>query len=63
LEIPLGLPADVWESPIPKDNPMAAEKVSLGEKLYFDKRLFTDRTVSRAIRHAPATAITGNNRR
>jgi len=27
-----GLPADVWESLIPKDNPMTAEKVSLGEK-------------------------------
>ena len=27
------LPADVWGSLIQKDNPMIAEKVSLGEKL------------------------------
>jgi len=33
MEIPLGIPADVWESMIPKDNPMTAEKVALGEKL------------------------------
>jgi len=27
------LPVDAWESLIQKDNPMIAEKVSLGEKL------------------------------
>jgi di-heme cytochrome c peroxidase len=53
----IGLPADVWESLIPKDNPMIAEKVSLGEKVYFDKRLSTDRTVSCGACHYPATAL------
>jgi len=61
MEIPLGIPADVWESMIPKDNPMTAEKVALGEKLYFDKRLSSDRTVSCATCHDPATALADNN--
>lgn len=61
MDIPAGLPADLWESLIPKDNPMTAEKVSLGEKLYFDKRLSVDRTVSCATCHDPATALTDNN--
>jgi cytochrome c peroxidase len=41
----------------PKDNPMTAKKVSLGGKLYFDKRLSTDRTVSYSACHDPATAL------
>ncbi len=61
VEVPLGLPADVWESLIPKDNPLTAEKVALGEKLYFDKRLSADRTVSCATCHDPATALTDHN--
>jgi cytochrome c peroxidase len=61
IEIPLGLPADVWDSLIPKDNPMTAEKVELGEKLYFDKRLSSDRTVSCATCHDPATGLADNN--
>jgi cytochrome c peroxidase len=61
MELPLGLPPDVWESMIPKDNPMTSEKVALGEKLYFDKRLSSDRTVSCATCHDPATALADNN--
>jgi cytochrome c peroxidase len=61
LDIPLGLPADLWEELIPKDNPMTAEKVALGEKLYFDKRLSDDRTVSCATCHDPATALADSN--
>jgi len=61
MEIPGGLPADVWESLIPKDNPMTADKVSLGSKLYFDKRLSSDHTVSCATCHDPATALADNN--
>ncbi len=61
VEVPLGLPADVWESLIPKDNPLTTEKIALGEKLYFDKRLSVDRTVSCATCHDPATALTDNN--
>jgi len=32
--------------PIPKDNPMTPEKISLGKQLYFDTRLSGDNTVS-----------------
>lgn len=60
-EIPKGIPADLWEELIPKDNPMTAEKVALGEKLYFDKRLSVDRTVSCATCHDPATALADRN--
>ena len=59
--VPKGLPANIWESLIPKDNPMTAAKVALGEKLYFDKRLSSDRTVSCATCHDPATALADNN--
>jgi cytochrome c peroxidase len=61
IEIPKGIPADLWEELIPKDNPMSAAKVSLGEKLYFDKRLSDDRTVSCATCHDPATALADSN--
>ncbi|MCI0336428.1 MAG: cytochrome-c peroxidase [Acidobacteria bacterium] len=61
IDIPKGLPADLWAELIPKDNPMSAAKVSLGEKLYFDKRLSVDRTVSCATCHDPATALADNN--
>jgi len=40
---------------------MTAEKVSLGEKLHFDKRLSTDRAVSYGACHDPATASADNN--
>ncbi|MCI0485145.1 MAG: cytochrome-c peroxidase [Blastocatellia bacterium] len=57
MKIPLGLPADIWEHLVPPDNPMTAEKVALGEKLYFDKRLSADRSVSCATCHDPAMAL------
>lgn len=47
---PLGLP----ELIIPEDNPITAEKASLGKRLYFDKRLSFDDTVSCASCHDPA---------
>jgi cytochrome c peroxidase len=59
--VPAGLPADIWESLIPKDNPMTPEKIALGEKLFFDKRLSVDRTVSCATCHDPATALAESN--
>ncbi|HZS10253.1 MAG TPA: hypothetical protein VFD58_35825 [Blastocatellia bacterium] len=45
MKVPLWLPADVWESLIPKDNPLTLEKVAFGEKLFFDKRLSVARTL------------------
>lgn len=61
ITIPKGLPADLWDSLIPADNPLTAEKIALGEKLYFDKRLSSDRTVSCATCHDPATALADSN--
>ena len=52
VRVPLGLPP----LPIPRDNPMTAEKVELGKLLYFDTRLSKDRTVSCATCHDPKMA-------
>ncbi|MCP4364120.1 MAG: cytochrome-c peroxidase [Planctomycetes bacterium] len=46
---PLGVPEPI----IPEDNPVTPEKVALGKKLYFDKRLSADDTVSCATCHDP----------
>jgi len=46
---PLGLPA----LPVPEDNPLTAETVALGKKLFFDPRLSGDSTVSCASCHSP----------
>ncbi|MFY9224399.1 MAG: cytochrome c peroxidase [Blastocatellia bacterium] len=60
-QIPFGLPADLWNELIPADNPMTPNKIALGEKLYFDKRLSIDQTVSCATCHDPATALADIN--
>lgn len=59
--IPRGISPKLWRKLIPADNPMTAEKVALGERLYFDKRLSADGTVSCATCHDPATAFADNN--
>ncbi|MEE9201069.1 MAG: cytochrome c peroxidase [Candidatus Brocadiales bacterium] len=46
---PLGLP----ELNIPANNPITPEKVALGKKLYFDKRLSANDTISCATCHDP----------
>jgi cytochrome c peroxidase len=48
---PPALDAVVWEAFIPKDNAMTADRVALGRKLYFDKRLSADGTVACATCH------------
>lgn len=53
-ELPRGLPGDLWEVLIPPGNPVTAEKVALGRRLYFDKRLSSDGTISCASCHDPA---------
>ena len=50
-KIPVGLDR---ERPVPKDNPLTTEKVSLGRKLFFDPILSGDNTVSCASCHQPA---------
>lgn len=59
--IPIGLPADLWRKSIPANNPMTEQKIALGEKLYFDKRLSLDGTVSCATCHDPANAFTDHS--
>jgi cytochrome c peroxidase len=46
------------EIPFPEENPITKEKVALGRKLFFDKRLSLDGTVSCASCHNPAYAFT-----
>lgn len=44
----------------PDDNPYSVEKVGLGKKLFFDKRLSIDNTVACATCHQPDRAFTDN---
>lgn len=53
ITLPRGLPADLWEILIPPENPVTLEKAELGRRLYFDKRLSADRSVSCATCHDP----------
>jgi cytochrome c peroxidase len=57
VAIPLGIPADLWQSMIPVDNQPTPDRVELGRQLFFDKRVSSDRTVSCATCHDPATAF------
>lgn len=52
---PLGLDAYM---PTPPDNPVTPEKAALGRKLFFDKRLSLDNTLSCAACHDPELAFT-----
>ena len=49
----LHLPTGVLEPDVPKQNPLTPAKVELGRRLYFDKRLSADGTVSCATCHDP----------
>ncbi len=54
-KIPLGL--DLY-LPVPENNSLTAEKVVLGRKLFFDKRLSRDKSMSCATCHDPKRAFT-----
>jgi len=58
LKIPLGL----TEPEIPEDNPLTPAKIQLGKKLYFDKRLSIDDTVSCATCHNPKIGFAENKK-
>jgi cytochrome c peroxidase len=53
---PLGL-ATV---PVPSTNPMSADKIALGRKLFFDRRLSGNGTLSCAMCHVPEQGFTQN---
>src|SRR5918997_1662614 len=57
-QLPRGIPQTLWRKRIPATNPMTADKIALGEKLYFDKRLSASGSVSCAVCHDPANAFT-----
>ncbi len=52
---PLGLDAFL---PVPEDNPLSAEKIALGRKLFQDTRLSRDASISCATCHNPERAFT-----
>jgi cytochrome c peroxidase len=53
---PLGLPP----VPVPTDNPITAAKVQLGRKLFYDRRLSLNGTMSCAMCHIPEQGFTNN---
>src|SRR5438093_7964251 len=54
----VGAPVTLTRAAIPADNPQTPEKISLGQKLFFDRRLSADGTVSCSTCHDPAFAFT-----
>lgn len=57
LVIPLGLDLHM---PVPEDNPLTAEKVALGRRLFHDTRLSRNRTISCASCHDSRRAFSTN---
>jgi cytochrome c peroxidase len=53
---PLGLPA----VPVPADNPATTEKIALGRKLFYDRRLSLNNTFSCAMCHVPEQGFSHN---
>jgi len=53
---PLGLPP----IPVPEGNPVTEDKVDLGKKLFFDRRLSLNDTTSCAMCHIPEQGFTNN---
>jgi cytochrome c peroxidase len=53
---PLGLPP----VPVPDENPVSREKIALGRRLFYDRRLSLNDTVSCAMCHVPEQGFTSN---
>jgi len=53
---PLGLPPVL----VPDDNPVSREKIALGRRLFYDRRLSLNDTVSCAMCHVPEQGFTSN---
>ena len=58
-QAPLGLPP----VPAPEHNPLTREKVQLGRKLFFDRRLSANNTISCAMCHVPEQGFAQNELR
>lgn len=58
IAVPLGLPP----LPVPADNPLTAETIALGEKLFFSPLLSVDGSISCASCHDPAKAFSDGRR-
>lgn len=54
--VPAGLPP----VPIPEDNPVTPQKIELGRKLFFDRRLSVNNTMSCGMCHIPEQGFTNN---
>ena len=54
----VGVPVQLTQNAVPADNPQTSEKISLGQKLFFDRRLSVDGTVSCSTCHNPDLAFT-----
>lgn len=54
LSTPLGLDEYFY---VPEDNPLTPEKIELGRRLFFDKLLSQDRSISCASCHKPELAF------
>jgi cytochrome c peroxidase len=60
IVLPFGLPTPL---PVPDNNPLTREKVALGRRLFFDRRLSPNDTMSCAMCHVPAQGFTVNELR
>ncbi len=60
IVLPLGLPTPL---PVPDNNPLTQEKIALGRRLFFDRRLSPNDTMSCAMCHVPAQGFTVNELR
>jgi len=54
----VGLPPAAIKAAIPADNPQTAEKIALGQRLFFDGRLSADGTIACSNCHDPLRAFT-----
>jgi cytochrome c peroxidase len=54
----VGVPVKLTREATPPDNPQTPEKISLGQKLFFERRLSADGTVSCSTCHNPDLAFT-----